>query len=111
MLAVFSEWDDLDDEMRNIAFQRLNIFTLVATYEWPTAQAVQATPFNYLLPPGVTPVQIQRANNNNQQRGGRHSYQQRQHQAAAPVAAPTQAPAPAPARGGRGDAETDLTLT
>lgn len=94
--------------MRNIAFQRLNIYTIVATYGWPTA--VQATPFNYLLPPRVTPVQIQRANNNNQQRGGRRGYQQRQQQAAtAPAQSP--APAPAPARGVRGDAETDFTLT
>lgn len=110
MLAVVSEWD----EMRNIAFQRLNIYTIVATYGWPTA--LQATPFNYLLPPGVTPVQIQQANNNNQQRGGRRGYQQQQQQqAAAPAAAPAQAPAPAlapaPARGVRGDAETDFTLT
>lgn len=102
--------------MRNIAFQRLNIYTIVATYGWTTAiassTAVQATPFNYLLPPGVTPVQIQQANNNNQQRGGRRGYQQQQ-QAAALAAAPAQAPAsaPAPARGVRGDAETDFTLT
>lgn len=107
VLPVISDWDDLDDEMRNIAFQRLNIYTIVATYGWPTAiassLAVQATPSNYLLtyylsPPGVIPVQNQRANNNNQQRGGRHGNQQHQ-QAAAPATAPAQAPAPAPARG------------
>lgn len=97
-LAVISDWEDLDDEMRNIAFQRLNIYTFVATYGRPAAiassSAVQSVPSNYLLPPGVVPVQNQRANNNNNQRGGRRGNQQRQ-QAAAPAAAP----APAPARG------------
>lgn len=39
VLAVISDWDDLDDEMRNIAFQSLNIYTIVATYGWPTAIA------------------------------------------------------------------------
>lgn len=65
VLSVIFDWDDLDDEMRNIAFQRLNIYTIVATYGWPMAiassSAVQATPSNYLLPPGVIPVQNQRA--------------------------------------------------
>lgn len=97
-LTVISDWEDLDDEMRNIAFQRLNIYTIVATYGWPTAiassSAVQSVPSNYLLPPGVVPVKNQRANNNNNQRGGRRGNQQRQ-QAAAPAAAP----APAPAHG------------
>lgn len=58
VLAVVSDWKDLDDEMRNITFQRLNIYTIFATYEWPTTIAsstdVQALPSNYLLPPGVT---------------------------------------------------------
>lgn len=39
----------------------LNLYTIVATYGWPTAiassSAVQAVPSNYLLPPGVQPVQ------------------------------------------------------
>lgn len=95
VLAFIFDWDDLDDEMRNIAFQRLNIYTIVATYGWPTAiassSAVQATPSNYLLPPGAIPVQNQRANNNNQQRGGRHGNQQRQ-QAAAPATSSSSCP-------------------
>lgn len=32
VLAVVSDWEDLDDEMRNITFQRLNIYTIVAAY-------------------------------------------------------------------------------
>lgn len=66
VLAVVSDWQDLDDEMRNIVFQRLNIYTIVANYGWPTAiassTAVQTTPSNYLLPPGVQLVQQQRNN-------------------------------------------------
>lgn len=102
VLAVISEWNDLDEEMKNIAFQRLNIYTIVATYGWPTAiassTAVQTTPSNYLLPPGVVPVQQQRANQNQQcERPGN-----RQRQANAAVPAPASAPAPAPAARGRG---------
>lgn len=79
--------------MRNIAFQRLKFYTVVATYGWLTAiassSAVQAVPSIYFLPPGLDPVQNQRANNNNnQQLGGRRRNQQRQ-----------QAAAPAPAKG------------
>lgn len=77
MLAVVSEWHDLDDEMKNLAFQRLNIYAIVAAYGWLTAiassTAVSATPSNFLLPPGVVPVQRQQNANQNQQgrRGGR----------------------------------------
>lgn len=37
VLAVVSDWPNLDDEMRNITFQRLNLYTIVAAYSWPTA--------------------------------------------------------------------------
>lgn len=101
VLAVVSEWHDLDDEMKTLAFQRLNIYAIVAAYGWPTAiassTAVSATPSNFrLLPPGVVPVQRQQNQNQNQQgrRGGRQQRQQQQ------VHAP--APAPAPAARGRG---------
>lgn len=72
VLAVVLDWEDLDDEMRNIniTFQRLNIYTIVATHEWPTtiasSTAVQSLPSNHLLPLGVTPVQNKLNNNNNQ---------------------------------------------
>lgn len=36
-LAVMSDWPDLDDEIRIITFQRLNLYTIVAAYGWPTA--------------------------------------------------------------------------
>lgn len=100
VLAVVSEWHDLDDEMKTLAFQRLNIYAIVAAYGWPTAiassTAVSATPSNFLLPPGVVPVQRQQNQNQNQQgrRGGRQQRQQ--------VQAPAPAPAPAPAARGRG---------
>lgn len=48
VLAVVSNWPDLD-----IIFQRLNLYTIVATYGWPTAiasSAVQVVLSNYLLP-------------------------------------------------------------
>lgn len=55
VLAVVSDWPDLDDEMRNIVLQRLNLYTTVAKYAWPTAIAssstIQAVPSNYLFPP------------------------------------------------------------
>lgn len=37
LLAVVSDWPYLDDEIRNITFQRLNLYTIVAAYGWPTA--------------------------------------------------------------------------
>lgn len=102
VLAVVSDWEDLDDEMRNIVFQRLNVYTIVATYGWPTAiassSAVQAVPSNYLLPPGVVPVQRQAARNNNARGNGRRN-QPRRPQAPAQSPAPAPTPAPAPARG------------
>lgn len=99
VLAVVSDWPDLDDEMRTITFQRLNLYTIVAAYGWPTAIAssfaMQAVPVNCLLPPGVQPVQQQQnQRQNNNQRGGRRGNQRQ--------AAPAPSPAPAPARrGGR----------
>lgn len=97
VLAVVSEWHDLDDEMKTLAFQRLNIYAIVAAYI-ASSTAVSATPSNFLLPPGVVPVQRQQNQNQNQQgrRGGRQQRQQQQVQAPAP------APAPAPAAQGRG---------
>lgn len=68
VLAVVSDWLDLDDDIRNITYQKLNLYAIVATYRWPTSiassLAVQAVAANYLLPPGVQPVQ-------QNQRGGR----------------------------------------
>lgn len=57
VLGVVSDWPDLDDEIQNITFQRLNLYTIVAAKGIPSSFAVQAFPANYLLPPGVQPVQ------------------------------------------------------
>lgn len=54
VLAVVSDWPDLDDEIRNITFQRLNLlWQHTAANGIPSSFAVQAVPVNYLLPPGV----------------------------------------------------------
>lgn len=52
-VSAGSDWPDLDDDMRNIVYQRLNLYTIVATYGWPTkitsSSAVQAVPSIYCL--------------------------------------------------------------
>lgn len=107
VLAMASDWPDLDDDMRNLVFQRLNLYAIVANYGWPTAiqasAAVSAAPSLLLLPPGVQPVrrdnrgQDQRAQPQGCQRGGQRVQRQRD----APNPAPVPAPAPARARCGR----------
>lgn len=64
-LTMAADWLDLDDGGRDLVFQRLNLYAIVASYSWPTAiassSAVTSAPANLLLPPRVVPVQ--RANN------------------------------------------------
>lgn len=98
VLCMVADWPDLDEDTRDIVGQRLNIYTIVATYGWPTA--VQATPTNYLLLPGVHPVQIQR-NEQGPQRNQQQRCNWHRQRAPAPAPAPVQpqAPAPAAARG------------
>lgn len=68
-----SDWLDLDVGMRELVFQRLNIYAIVArpTYSWPTSiassSAVTAVPVNLLLPPGVQPVQQEQRQNQQHQ--------------------------------------------
>lgn len=106
VLCMAADWLDLDDDTRNIVFKRLNIYTIVATYGWPTAiassTAVQATPTNYLLPPGVHPVQHQRGEQG-PQRNQKQWGNRRRQPAQAPAPDPVQPPAPASAAArGRG---------
>lgn len=103
VLAVCSDWTNLDPVMQNTVFQRLNLYAIVANYGWPTAiqasSTASAAPPNLLLPPGMMPVQHnqqqpRRDNQPRQQQQGRRYNNQRQQQ-------PAPAPAPAPARQGR----------
>lgn len=104
VLAVVSDWPDLDNQMKELVFQQLNLYAIVANYGWPTAiqasTVVSAAPPNLLLPPGMLPVQRtqqprreqQQPRQQQQQQGCRNRQQQQQ---------PPPAPAPAPARQGR----------
>lgn len=108
VLYMMSDWEDMDNELRTLVFQRLNVYAIVATHGWPTAIAAIAASTNStqcFLPPEVQPVAQQarqqqpQQQRQQQQRGGRRA-NNRQAQAPAPAPAP---PAPAPAvRGGRG---------
>lgn len=92
VLQVISMWPDLPDEDRRWAYQRLNVYCIVASLGWPAATAACAASTvntDYFLPPGmVIPSQA----NYQRQQGTRRQQQQQQQQ---------QAPPPAPARGGR----------
>lgn len=98
-LAIAADWPDLHDDGRDLVFQRLNIYAIIASYGWPTAvassSAVTADPAYLLLPPVVVPVQQANTQQQGQQRQQDQPRQNRRQQEAAP--APAQAPAPAPA--------------
>lgn len=98
VLDMISDWEDMDVELRTRVFQRLNVYTIMATLGWPTAIAATAASTNSLkcfLPPGIQPVVQQNSKQpqQQQQRGGRRANNRQ-------VRAP--APAPPAARGGRG---------
>lgn len=87
VLNMTADWPGLDTDGRNVVYQRLYLYALVAAYGWPTAIAAttavggDAVP----LPPGITPI-IQGA-----RRGRQQQPQQRQQQ---PARQPEQPPAP-----------------
>lgn len=94
VLQVISMWPDLPDEDRQWAYQRLNVYCIVASLGWPAATAACAASTvntDYFLPPGtVIPPQA----NYQRQQGNRRQQKQQ-------PAPPAPGPAPAPARGGR----------
>lgn len=56
VLQVISLWPDLRDEERVWAFQRLNVYCIVAALGWPAATAACASTSattDFVLPPGV----------------------------------------------------------
>lgn len=56
VLQVTSLWPDLQDEERAWAFQRLNVYCIVAALGWPAATAACAlttATTDFVLPPGV----------------------------------------------------------
>lgn len=56
VLQVISLWPDLEDEERFWAFQRLNVYCIVAALGWPAAIAACASTSSatdFVLPPGV----------------------------------------------------------
>lgn len=70
VLNMTADWPGLDDEGRNIVYQRLYLYALVAAYSWPTAIAatnaggVDAVP----LPPGMTTITAARRGRSQQRR-------------------------------------------
>lgn len=73
VLQVISLWPDLDDKERKWAFQRLNVYCIVAALGWPAATVACAStsattdfvlPPEVVLPPLATP---RRARQDNQQ--------------------------------------------
>lgn len=56
VLQVISLWPNLQDEERVWAFQRLNVYCIVAALGWPAATAACASTTattDFVLPPGV----------------------------------------------------------
>lgn len=97
VLQVISMCPDLSPEDRQWAFQRLNVYCIVAALGWPAATAAFASSTastDFVLPPRVVLPQQERRNTRNQRN------QAPQQPAAA--AAPPPAPAPAPQRQGHG---------
>lgn len=98
VLQVISMWPDMNQEDRQWAFQRLNVYCIVAALGWPAATAgcASSTATNdFVLFPGVVlPQQERRPARNLRNRAP-------QQPAAAPVLAPVPAPA-APRQGHRG---------
>lgn len=97
VLQVISMWPDLSDDDRRWAYQRLNVYCIVASLGWSAATAActaSAMTTDYFLPPGkVVPT----APTYQRQQQGRNRRQPQQQQQPAPFPAP----APAPARGRR----------
>lgn len=71
VLQVMSLWPDLDEEERKWAFQRLNVYCIVAARGWPAATAACAStaasdefvlPLGVVLPPPATPRRPRRDN-------------------------------------------------
>lgn len=94
VLQVISMCPDLSPEDRQWAFQRLNVYCIVAALGWPQprlacASSTASTDFD--LPPGVVLPQQERRNTRNQAP-----------QQPAAAAAPVPAPAPAHQRQGHG---------
>lgn len=101
VLQVISLWPDLSPDGRHWAFQRLNVYCIVAALGWPAATAACASSTattDFVLPPGVIlPQQERRPRTRNNQQ------QQSVAAAAAPAPAPQQpARQQRQPRGGRG---------
>lgn len=59
VLDIISDWEDMDQKLRTRVFQRLNMYTIVATHGWPTTIAASAASTSNtlcFLPPGIQPV-------------------------------------------------------
>lgn len=61
VLAMTADWQTLGNKVRDVVFQRLNLYAIVASFGWPTAiQASSlAAPSLLLLPSGMQPIQRQ----------------------------------------------------
>lgn len=97
VLQVISMWPDLLDEDRHWAYQRLNVYCIVASLGWPAATAActaSAMTTDYFLPPNTVIPPAANYQRQQQQRNRQQPPQQQQQQ-------PVQPPAPAPARRGR----------
>lgn len=78
VLNMTADWPGLDDEGRNIVYQRLYLYALVASYGWPTAiVATNAVGGDAVpLPPGMTTITAARRGRS--QQGHRDAPQQQQ---------------------------------
>lgn len=89
VLQIISLWPNLRDYERVWAFQRLNVYCIVAALGWPAATATCASSTattDFVLPPGVVLPQQQ------QQQGQRRNRRDQQPAAAAPQPAAAAAP-------------------
>lgn len=107
VLQVISLWPDLHEEERFWAFQRLNVYCIVAALGWPQATAACALtsattdfvlPPGVVLPPAAAPRRMRRELPQKQQPQQQQPAQPRQ----APPQQPRQQRAPAPNNNRRG---------
>lgn len=81
VLQVISLWPEMTDDERHWAFQRLNVYCIVAALGWPAATAACASTSatnDVVLPPGVALPPLQGLAHHNRRDQGQQQQQQQQ---------------------------------
>lgn len=80
VLSMLSDYENFDDDLRNIVYQRANMLSIAVHYGWGAAIAASntAAPSAVVLPPGFQPEQHRRQGYGGGGYGGRRQQQQQQ---------------------------------